>query len=160
VLVVWLGIALESSAADPLEVSWSQTPASTWVGRGDPLKRDLTVENRVGMNRAKVNSANGLSFISWPAYVAVRFYQRVISPTKGRHCPMYPSCSAFCLQSMQEEGLLKGILMTADRLHRCGHDMGIYDKIRISESIRFDDSPEENTMQYYRAVFSARTGEQ
>lgn len=47
----------------------------------------------------------------------VRLYQTQISPALGQRCSMHPSCSAYCLQAMQQYGVV-GIPMTADRLIR------------------------------------------
>ena len=46
----------------------------------------------------------------------VKFYQEYVSPVRGGHCPMYPSCSAYSIQAIQKHGFLIGIVMTADRL--------------------------------------------
>jgi putative component of membrane protein insertase Oxa1/YidC/SpoIIIJ protein YidD len=77
-----------------------------------------------------------------PAYSAIRFYQIFISPVKQENCPMYPSCSHYGLSSIKEYGLT-GILMTADRLHRCGHDLHKYERIFTLERIYFYDPPEK-----------------
>lgn len=50
---------------------------------------------------------------------AIGFYRSVISPTQAPRCGFYPSCSAFGLQAVREQGPLRGLLMTADRLTRC-----------------------------------------
>jgi len=55
----------------------------------------------------------------------IRLYQRYISPINGGRCPMYPSCSRFADQAVNEEGA-KGLLMTFDRLLRCGRDLAGY----------------------------------
>lgn len=55
----------------------------------------------------------------------IRLYQRHISPINGGRCPMYPSCSRFAAQAVNEEGA-KGLLMTFDRLLRCGRDLAHY----------------------------------
>ena len=55
----------------------------------------------------------------------IRLYQRHISPINGGRCPMYPSCSRFAAQAVEEEGA-KGLIMTFDRLLRCGRDLEGY----------------------------------
>ncbi len=37
-------------------------------------------------------------------------------------CPMYPSCSQYSQQAVARYGLVKGWMMTMDRLMRCGRD--------------------------------------
>jgi hypothetical protein len=55
-------------------------------------------------------------------------YQRRMGPTKGVRCPMFPSCSEYGRQCVARHGLVVGVLMTADRLHRCGHDLRHYER--------------------------------
>ena len=92
----------------------------------------------------------GSSFARFPAFFAVRLYQKVISPTKGRNCPMYPSCSSYCTQAIQQKGFFQGFLMTVDRLNRCGHDLQLYPITKIHDHLRFDDPPLLTTVDYYR----------
>ena len=51
-----------------------------------------------------------------PSSFFVRFYQRFISVFDGDKCPMYPSCSQYCLQCLKKHGFLIGWIMTCDRL--------------------------------------------
>ncbi len=53
-------------------------------------------------------------------------YQRGAAPSKGQKCPMSPSCSEYGRLAVERFGLVKGSLMAADRLHRCGHDLRYY----------------------------------
>lgn len=46
-------------------------------------------------------------------------YQNVLSKHISADCLYTPSCSEFSKQAIKEYGLLKGIIMTADRLNRC-----------------------------------------
>jgi len=46
-------------------------------------------------------------------------YQNVLSKHLSADCLYTPSCSEFSKQAIKEYGLLKGIIMTADRLNRC-----------------------------------------
>ncbi len=68
-----------------------------------------------------------------PASVLVRglfaLYQRKVSPTKGARCPMVPSCSEYGRLCLARHGLLRGTVMSAERLHRCGHDLYRYPKL-------------------------------
>ena len=43
-----------------------------------------------------------------------------ISRVDGTRCPMAPTCSAYSIQSFRDYGLLRGFVMTSDRLVRCG----------------------------------------
>ena len=95
-------------------------------------------------------SSEGSSFVRFPALFAVRLYQKVISPTKGRNCLMYPSCSSYCTQAIQQRGLFQGFLMTVDRLNRCGHDLQLYPITKIRDHLSYDDPPLRNTVDYFR----------
>lgn len=49
----------------------------------------------------------------------VRAYQLLISSQDTDVCAYEPSCSRFGMFSMQRYGVLRGFLLTADRLNRC-----------------------------------------
>jgi putative component of membrane protein insertase Oxa1/YidC/SpoIIIJ protein YidD len=49
----------------------------------------------------------------------VQFYQGWISPVRGIECGFRPSCSHYSRLSIQEQGPVIGLMMTADRLTRC-----------------------------------------
>jgi len=83
------------------------------------------------------------------AVAALVVYQRVLSPTKGRSCPMYPSCSAFAMRSVRKYGVGQGALMAADRLHRCGHDLKGYTKEVVHGDLLHLDFPEDRAPQSY-----------
>lgn len=63
----------------------------------------------------------------------IRFYQRYISAADGDRCPMYPSDSAYAAQAIERHGWLKGWIMAADRLMRCGRD-----ETRLSPAVNVD----------------------
>lgn len=45
-------------------------------------------------------------------------YEKGITVTETHNCPMSPNCSRFAKVAIEEAGLIKGILLTADRLLR------------------------------------------
>ena len=49
----------------------------------------------------------------------IRLYQKFISSQDGPTCKFVPSCSRFGMGCIQEYGVVRGILLTADRLLRC-----------------------------------------
>lgn len=49
----------------------------------------------------------------------IRLYQRFISSQDGPTCNFTPTCSRFGMACIQEYGMFRGILLTADRLLRC-----------------------------------------
>lgn len=70
---------------------------------------------------------------------AIRAYQILISPSKGTSCPMYPNCSFYGYETFQHHNPLTAFMMTSDRLHRCGHDLNMYEPIVVDGFIRFYD---------------------
>ena len=49
----------------------------------------------------------------------IRLYQKFISSQDGPMCNFVPSCSHFGMACIQEFGMVRGLLLTADRLLRC-----------------------------------------
>ena len=49
---------------------------------------------------------------------AIGMFQKWISPIEGPRCGFSPSCSAFGHQAIREQGPVRGVMMTADRLMR------------------------------------------
>ncbi len=49
-------------------------------------------------------------------------YRKTISSADGDRCPMYPSCSQYCLDAINKHGWFLGWIMSCDRLVRCGRD--------------------------------------
>ncbi len=49
----------------------------------------------------------------------IRLYQKFVSSQDGPTCNFQPTCSRFGMACIQEYGVVRGILLTADRLIRC-----------------------------------------
>ena len=54
--------------------------------------------------------------------LAIRDYQRLISPAFRGHCRFTPSCSEYAYQAIEQHGW-KGMWLAARRLMRC-HPLG------------------------------------
>jgi putative membrane protein insertion efficiency factor len=59
--------------------------------------------------------------VSQPLLGAIRFFQEYISPLDGARCQFSPTCSAYGHQAIHQRGPWLGVLMTTDRLMRCGY---------------------------------------
>ena len=51
--------------------------------------------------------------------IAIRFYQKNISPMKGTKCPYIPSCSQYGIEAIHKHGALKGSILAVWRILRC-----------------------------------------
>ena len=57
--------------------------------------------------------------LKFAATALIRLYQKFISSQDGPTCSFHPSCSRFGMAAIKEYGIMRGILLTADRLLRC-----------------------------------------
>ena len=80
-----------------------------------------------------------------PLQLAVRMFQKYISPVDGPRCPMSPTCSTYSLQALHKHGPATGTFLTVDRLYREGdpheHDRPIerWGRIRFYDPLREND---------------------
>lgn len=50
----------------------------------------------------------------------IRFYQKYISPAKGRSvCIFIPTCSHYAIEALEKYGAVKGSVLAAKRILRC-----------------------------------------
>ncbi len=54
-----------------------------------------------------------------PVLLALRFYQRVISPWTAPSCRYYPSCSQYAVTAIERHGVARGGWLALRRLARC-----------------------------------------
>jgi putative component of membrane protein insertase Oxa1/YidC/SpoIIIJ protein YidD len=69
--------------------------------------------------------AHTLQGDSEPVSQIIHFYQGPLdhlSAVRYGGCPMAPHCSAYALMALEKHGPLTGLMMTFDRLIRCGND--------------------------------------
>jgi putative component of membrane protein insertase Oxa1/YidC/SpoIIIJ protein YidD len=52
---------------------------------------------------------------------------------------MEPSDSTYATESIRRHGLIRGTLHTADRLHRCGHDLSAYPLVNTARGLKYSD---------------------
>ena len=55
-----------------------------------------------------------------PVLYPVNLFRKYISVTDGNRCPMYPTCSQYCVESFRKNGIVMGWIMSCDRIMRCG----------------------------------------
>lgn len=56
----------------------------------------------------------------------IRLYQKFISSQDRPACNFLPTCSRFGMACIQEYGMMRGVLLTADRLLRCNGSQSRY----------------------------------
>ncbi|MDO9341299.1 MAG: membrane protein insertion efficiency factor YidD [Bacteroidales bacterium] len=78
----------------------------------DPFKRPFIYRDETSLIK-KINPV-GLVF-GGTLYI----YQNVLSKHISADCLFTPSCSEFSKQAVKEDGLIKGTLLTIDRVNRC-----------------------------------------
>jgi putative component of membrane protein insertase Oxa1/YidC/SpoIIIJ protein YidD len=49
------------------------------------------------------------------------FYKNYLSSQDNRNCAFSPSCSSYCLHSVQRRGVVNGLMGAFDRLSRCNY---------------------------------------
>jgi len=60
--------------------------------------------------------------------ILIKIYQFTISPLIGSNCRFSPTCSNYCVQSLQKHGTFKGLFLSFKRIIKChpwggsGHD--------------------------------------
>jgi putative membrane protein insertion efficiency factor len=51
--------------------------------------------------------------------LAIRFYQKAVSPHFPSCCRYYPSCSVYAYEAVEKYGVFRGLFMAAKRILRC-----------------------------------------
>jgi putative membrane protein insertion efficiency factor len=75
----------------------------------------------------------------------IKLYQDYISSVDGNRCPMYPTCSQYCIEALKKHGTFLGWIMCSDRLMRCGRDENkLSDPIWIDGKKRIYDPVSNN----------------
>ncbi|NOZ64501.1 MAG: membrane protein insertion efficiency factor YidD [Caldiserica bacterium] len=61
----------------------------------------------------------------------IKGYRIFVSPILPPSCRFYPSCSEYCIESLQKKGVLKGMWMGIRRVVRCHpFSPGGYDPVK------------------------------
>ena len=89
-----------------LNVFWSGASAQQEINLADNPELSHEAEEKQG------------SLLLYP----FKLYRDYISSADGDRCPMYPTCSQYCMDAIKKHGPLTGWIMCSDRLMRCGRD--------------------------------------
>lgn len=80
----------------------------------------MLAENRTPQRKeTRLLNRRETSELKLAAIGLIRLYQKFISSQDKPACNFHPTCSRFGMACIQEYGVLRGILLTADRLLRC-----------------------------------------
>ncbi|MDX1741123.1 MAG: membrane protein insertion efficiency factor YidD, partial [Rhodothermales bacterium] len=77
---------------------------------------------------------------------AIRAYQRIVSPHMPSSCRFMPTCSEYSVQALKQYGLVKGLIMTVNRIARChpwgghGYDPPVWFSERRTEEDKADSA--------------------
>lgn len=108
----------------------SEQPGRTVTVNGVEVRLNLdeslhasVLRTLVGTTPADTN-IDSLALPSGPLWLQVsvkllRWYRTKISPALGQRCVYEPSCSRYAELALRKRGFIKGIILTAKRLHRC-----------------------------------------
>ena len=82
--------------------------------------------------------------LATPLVLAVKLYQRFISPLSGPSCRFYPSCSAYAVTALTRFGPVRGGWLAIRRLGRCHPwNPGGVDPVPMTWATRNDVRPED-----------------
>ena len=100
----------------------------------DPYKRPYIYKDEPSLIK-KINPVNIVFGVT------LYFYQNVISKQISSGCLYTPGCSEFSKNAIREFGLMKGVILSADRVYRCnGYSAkDLADKIRDPKTNRYPD---------------------
>ena len=104
-------------------------------------------------NEAALTALNGASTSEFKMFFmgALRVYQLFISSQDMPTCAFKPSCSRFSQAAFRQAGVIRGFLMTSDRLQRCNGLPGIHLHYSFIPELRRFSDPVENYLHVHRS---------
>jgi putative membrane protein insertion efficiency factor len=71
-----------------------------------------------------------------PFVVAIRAYQKMVSPMLGKNCRYMPTCSSYAIEAVETHGVARGSWLAIRRIGRC-HPLfdGGYDPVPSIEEL-------------------------
>lgn len=110
------------------------------LGLGTPRAAGAEADRRSSPQAApaRLASNQAVPFTRPLLLGSIRAYQKFVAPLRAGRCPMNPSCSAFAYEAFTRHSPFHAYFLTADRLHRCSHDLGHY-RPSAADPMRFAD---------------------
>ncbi len=59
------------------------------------------------------------SLPSRAAILLVKLYQKTVSPFLGQRCRFHPSCSNYCIDALNQHGMVHGLWLGLKRICKC-----------------------------------------
>ncbi|MBT8046470.1 MAG: membrane protein insertion efficiency factor YidD [Pontiella sp.] len=59
------------------------------------------------------------SLAALAAIALVRLYQKALSPWLGQRCRFHPTCSHYCIEALQQHGMVHGLWLGFKRICKC-----------------------------------------
>ena len=53
------------------------------------------------------------------AVILIRVYQKAISPWLGQRCRFHPTCSNYCIDAVEQHGMVLGLWLGMKRICKC-----------------------------------------
>ena len=70
----------------------------------------------------------------------VRLYQKAVSPWLGQRCRFHPSCSNYCIEALQQHGMVRGLWLGLKRICKCQpFHPGGYDPVPEKKTGKMDE---------------------
>jgi uncharacterized protein len=95
----------------------------------------------------QMKSADSKQQLSGPASLlkgSLIIFSKYISPVDGDRCNMYPTCSAYSREAVENHGFVMGYLLTVDRLIHETNEIDRAPKIVKWDQLRFLDPVSNN----------------
>ena len=79
-----------------------------------------------------------MKFITYSLIGIIKLYKIFISPIFQNSCRFEPTCSQYCIDSLNTYGLIKGVAKSISRIARCNPWFGYggYDPVKKEKEVK------------------------
>jgi len=144
-------ITLNITLVFSLTFAYSQSPGNdlNLIAKANQVKEEMRFYNADYGNSSEFLSSEKKSI--WHKLNPLKYvfgslmymYQNLLSPQISSGCPYRLTCSNFGKRSIEKFGILKGVLLSADRLMRCNHgSISELPLVHIGKDYKIHDNPD------------------
>jgi len=130
-----LFISLSESLADPMRSPWP-----------DKKTCDQNTNQNVEQTEHGYLTFMGKTYLQTALWV----WQHTISRVNGKECTMYPSCSHYAMETVQQHGPIIGFFMAADRVLHEESESKYCRMIKVGDQWLFYDPVSNNDFWWYK----------